>query len=46
MTLVTEFWHNMGMLWLPPYHSELNTREKHWIVVKNWVAASNVTFRL
>jgi hypothetical protein len=36
----------MGMLCMPPYHSELNTREKQWIVVKNSVVASNVTFRL
>lgn len=31
---------------LPPYHPEFNPIEKIWAIVKNWVAARNVTFKL
>jgi transposase len=38
--------HGHVALRLPPYHPELNTIEKMWAVVKNWVAMKNVTFQL
>jgi hypothetical protein len=45
--MLTEFWQNMDVtLRLPPYHPALNMTEKIWAVVKNWVAARNVTFNL
>jgi transposase len=36
----------MTLLRLPPYHPELNAIEKIWALVKNWVAANNVSFKL
>jgi hypothetical protein len=33
------------VLRLPPYHPELNPIEKIWTLVKNWVAARNVSFK-
>lgn len=38
--------HGHVTLRLPPYHPELNPIEKIWALVKNWVAAHNVTFKL
>lgn len=38
--------HQHSVLRLPPYHPELNPIEKIWAIVKNWVAARNVTFRI
>lgn len=40
-TLLSE--HGHAVLRLPPYHPELNPIEKIWALVKNWVAARNVT---
>jgi transposase len=38
--------HGHSTLRLPPYHPELNPIENIWGVMKNWVAANNVTFKL
>lgn len=38
--------HGHNVLRLPPYHPELNPIEKIWAMMKNWVAARNVTFKL
>jgi hypothetical protein len=38
--------HGHTLLRLPPYHPELNAIEKIWALVKNWVAANNVSFKL
>lgn len=38
--------HDILTLRLPPYHPELNPIEKIWALVKNEVAACNVTFKL
>ncbi|XP_050308995.1 uncharacterized protein LOC126745273 [Anthonomus grandis grandis] len=38
--------HGHKVLRLPPYHPELNPIEKIWALVKNGVAAHNVTFKL
>jgi transposase len=38
--------HGHTMIRLPPYHPDLNPIEKIWGVVKNRVAAKNVTFKL
>ena len=35
-----------SVLRLPLYHPELNSIEKIWGIVKNWVASRNVTFKL
>lgn len=43
-TLLASYGHSV--LRLPPYHPELNPIEKIWAIVKNWVAARNVTFKL
>lgn len=42
--LLSEFGHQV--LRLPPYHPELNSIEKIWAAVKNWVATRNVEFKL
>jgi hypothetical protein len=36
--------HGHSVLRLPPYHPELNPIELIWVLVKNYVAAHNVTF--
>ncbi|CAH0555076.1 unnamed protein product [Brassicogethes aeneus] len=38
-------WHNI-VLRLPPYHPELNPIEGIWALLKNHIAAHNVTFKL
>ncbi|KAJ8930819.1 hypothetical protein NQ314_016351 [Rhamnusium bicolor] len=38
--------HGRKVLRLPPYHPELNPIEKIWAMVKNRVAARNITFKL
>ncbi|KAJ8909981.1 hypothetical protein NQ315_013573, partial [Exocentrus adspersus] len=38
--------HGHTILRLPPYHPEVNPIEKIWAMVKNRVAARNVTFKL
>jgi hypothetical protein len=38
--------HGHSVLRLPPYHPELNPIELIWVLVKNYVAAHNVTFNL
>lgn len=38
--------HGHRVLRLPPYHPELNPIEKIWALVKTWVAAHNITFKL
>jgi hypothetical protein len=38
--------HGHTVLRLPPYHPDLNPIEKMWAIVKNRIAAKNVTFKL
>jgi len=38
--------HGHTVLRLPPYHPDLNPIEKLWAIVKNRMAAKNVTFKL
>lgn len=38
--------HGHCVLRLPPYHPELNPIEKIWALMKNWVAARNITFKI
>jgi len=34
------------VLRLPPYHPDINPIEEMWAIVKNRIAAKNVTFKL
>jgi hypothetical protein len=38
--------HGYSVLWLPPYHPELNLTELIWATVKKWIADRNVTFKM